>query len=125
MGLSLRVLPDALAICRFGPDVPVPGWTAGGRFHSVTRTETELSVVCAESNVPAGARAEGGWRALEVEGPLSFELTGILSEIAGVLAAAEVSIFAISTFDTDYVLVKDASLARARRALTEAGHAVT
>jgi hypothetical protein len=78
-----------------------------------------------ESSVPADVRAERGWRAFKVEGPLDFSLTGILSRIAAPLTDAGVSIFAISTFDTDYVLVRESALEKAKRALTDSGHTVT
>jgi hypothetical protein len=84
----------------------------------------ELSVVCQEELVPANIRAENGWRGLKVEGPLDFALTGILAGLASALAQAGVSLFAISTFDTDYILVKEKDLAKAIRALEQAGHRV-
>ena len=105
-------------------DAPVPGW-ARGDFVSITRTPEELSVVCAETALPADApQAELGWRALQVAGPLNFELTGILSSISEPLADAEISLFALSTYDTDYVLVREADLERAIEALEGAGHSV-
>jgi hypothetical protein len=93
-------------------------------FFSVTRTPDELSIVCVESQAPDDAKSERGWRVLQVIGPLEFSLTGILAAIAAPLAAAGVSIFAISTFDTDYVLVKEENLAKALDALRAADHRV-
>lgn len=122
--LTLTLDPGRYAVCRLAADAPVPGWAARGRFHSVTRTPDELSVVCDEAAVPADVRAEAGFRALAVAGPLPFELTGVLSAIAGPLADANVSLFAIATFDTDWVLVRDADLKRALAALRDAGHTV-
>jgi uncharacterized protein len=119
----LRLLEDRLAVCRLGPDAPVPDW-AGGELTSITRTPSELSVVCAEAGVPADEVAERGWRALEVAGPLSFELTGVLASLSAPLAGARVSVFAIATYDTDYVLVKELDLERAAAALDAAGHTV-
>ena len=95
-----------------------------GAISSITRTADELSVVCAEAAVPDGMQAERGWRALCVDGPLDFALTGILAGLATALAEAGVSIFAVSTFDTDWLLVKEDQRAEAVRALTEAGHTV-
>lgn len=89
---------------------------------SVTRTNHEVSIVCEEMRVPPDVRAVGAWRVVEVEGPLDFTLVGVLTSLAHPLADAGVSIFAISTFDTDYLLVREAQLAAARRALTDAGH---
>ena len=121
--LSLTLLPDRLAVCRLDPDAVTPEPAAAG-FWSVTRTSSELSVVVAEAAVEVGWRAERGWRVLEVAGPLDFALTGILLSLVRPLADAGVPVFAISTFDTDYLLVKEADLAPAITALTGAGHAV-
>ena len=116
---ELRVLPQRYAVCRLAAGADVP---AG--FFSVTRTADELSVVCAEGEAPGGAKCECGWRMLQVVGPLEFSLTGVLAAIATPLANTGVSIFAISTFDTDYVLVKEESLVKAVGALRNAGHRV-
>lgn len=119
MALTLRLLPGRLAVCRLEPDSPVPEWCAGGGFRSVSWTADETSVVCPEAGVPADVRAERGWRAFMVEGPLDFGNTGVLAGIAQPLAAAGISIFAVSTFDTDYVLVRDASVDEAERVLAD------
>jgi uncharacterized protein len=121
---ELRLLPGRYAICRLAADAAVPSWASGGDFSSVTRTPDELSVVCAEAGAPDGVKCERGWRILQVAGPLEFSLTGVLAAIAAPLASAGVSIFAISTFDTDYVLVKEDNLAEAAAALGTAGHRV-
>jgi hypothetical protein len=123
--LTLTILETPLAIARLDPAAPPPAWAVTGELSSITRTADELSVVCAETAIPAGIKVERGWRALKVAGPLDFALTGVLAAIAQPLAAAQVSIFAVSTYDTDYVLVRESDLARAREALSEAGHAVT
>jgi len=119
----LTVLPDRFAVYRLPAGDPVPPWA--GAFVSVTRTADELSVVCAEGLAPAGTTCQPGWRIFQVEGPLDFSLTGIQAAIASPLAAAGVSIFALSTFDTDYVMVPEAGLAKAIDALRAAGHEVT
>lgn len=123
MTYRLRVLEGRLAVCRLEADEPVPAW-ATGPVTSVTRTARELSVVCEEARVPAGVRFEGGWRALEVDGPLDFSLVGVVSSLTGVLAGAGVSVFVLSTFDTDYVLVREGDLGASIEALKVAGHAV-
>ena len=120
----LGLLPGRYAVCRLESGDSPPTWARGG-FVSLTRTPDELSVVCAEESVPAAARCERGWRCLKVLGPLDFALTGVLAALAAPLAKANVSIFAISTYDTDYLLLPDASLERAVAALTGAGHEVT
>lgn len=122
--LELTILPQAVAVCRLEPGAAPPAWARGGPLWSVTETAEELSVVCAEADVPAEVRHEGSWRALKVAGPLDFALVGVLLAVAAPLAAAGVSIFAISTYDTDYVLVRAAQLDLAAEALRGAGHRV-
>lgn len=121
-GFRLRVMPGRYAVCRLPSSSPVPA--AEGAWVSVTRTPDELSMVCAESAAPAGARIEDGWIGLAVQGPLPFTATGVLAAIATPLADAAVSIFVVSTFDTDYVFVKQAQLRQAADALGAAGHTV-
>ncbi len=108
MDLRLRVMPGELAVCRLSPDAPRPSW-AGGGFVSITRSPGELSVVCAADAVPRDVRAERGWRALVLTGEFDFNLVGVLKQILDPLAEAGVSVFAISTYDTDYVLVRQLS----------------
>lgn len=122
--LALRVLPGRLAVCRLAADAPFPDWAQAGALASITRAADELSVVCAEEGVPLEVRAERGWRALQVAGPLDFALTGVLVALAVPLADAGVSIFALSTYDTDYVLVREGDLPRAAATLERAGHRV-
>jgi hypothetical protein len=121
MTLRLTILPGEFAVCRLEPDAEEPALAPGTSFMSVTRTARELSIVCAAELAPDHARIEPGWACLQVAGPLDFGLTGILAAIATPLAVAEISIFAVSTFDTDYVLVKHARLEVAVRALQRAG----
>lgn len=123
MTLTLSVLPALFAVCRLEPDAPLPAWAAA-IFFSITRTPDELSIVCPQAAVPNHVRAEAGWRLLKVEGPLDFALTGVLASLANPLAAAHISLFAVSTFNTDYLLVKAESLAQAVRVLRQAGHRV-
>ena len=95
-----------------------------GELFAITRTPDELSIVCSQANVPPNTFSEPDWRALKVSGPLDFSLTGILASLASPLAQAGISIFALSTFDTDYLLVKSGALDRAVEVLRRAGHAV-
>ncbi|MBW6456636.1 MAG: ACT domain-containing protein [Trueperaceae bacterium] len=122
--LDLTVLPDALAVCRLPAGAASPPWLAGEPFASVTRTPEETSIVCRAEIVPLNVRVETGWRALRVAGPLDFALTGILLSLLEPLAAAGVSAFALSTFDTDVVLVREAALDDALAALGAAGHRI-
>lgn len=121
--LRLRRVAGRYAVCRLDPTAPVPR-ACGPGLWSATRTPDELSIVCPEEQVPPGARSELGWACLAVCGPLEFALTGVLASLAGPLAQAAVSLFALSTFDTDYLLVKAVDLARAVAALEAAGHQV-
>ncbi len=123
IALELQVLAGSYAVSRLSPDAPVPEW-AQGELVALTRTPDELSVVSAVESVPASVESERSWRALRVAGPLDFSLVGILAALSGVLARAEIPIFALSTFDTDYLLVGDRDLERAVRALESAGHRV-
>ena len=120
--LTLSCLSDILAICRLEADAPIPPWAVGGDFTSITRTADELSVVCGLRDVPAGIRCEKGYRCMKVEGPLDFALTGIISSLATVLAQEGIGIFPVSTYDTDYILVKEEQLGKAVQALSQAGH---
>ncbi|MEM1089995.1 MAG: ACT domain-containing protein [Pseudomonadota bacterium] len=122
--MRLTVLEPELAVCRLAPDAALPGWVGPG-FSSVTRTHAELSVVCEHSRVPEGIRCEGPWRCLEVAGPLAFSEVGIMAALSEPLASAGVSLFAVSTFDTDYLLVKSADLKSACEALRAAGNEVS
>ncbi len=123
-GLGLSLLAEHMSVCRLGPTTKVPDWATFGGFFSVTRTDDELSVVCPEEVVPEDVRSEGGWRALKLEGPFEFSEVGVLASVAAPLAEAEVGIFAVSTFDTDYVLVKREQLQPAVAALRGRGHEV-
>ena len=122
--LRLLLLPETLAICRLDKDAPIPKWALKGVFFSVTRTMEELSVVCPQIQVPAVMKREEGWRCIKVRGPLDFSLTGILASLTTPLAKAGISVFAISTYDTDYLLVKEENLEKAIEILVKKGHRV-
>jgi uncharacterized protein len=122
--LTLVLLPERFAVCRLSKASPLPEWALGGEFFSITRTPYELSLVCRQAVVPEGVRCETDWRCLQVEGTLDFSLTGILASLTLPLADAGISIFALSTFDTDYLLVKEKQLQDAIKALTAAGHRI-
>jgi hypothetical protein len=122
--LMLSVLPEAFAICRLEKDAPIPAWAVCGSFHSITRTADELSVVCPHSDVPHEIRPQRGWRCIKVQGPFDFSQIGILASLAEPLADAGISIFALATYDTDYVLVDAQQLEKALQVLREGGHQV-
>ena len=123
-GLSLILSEDTFAVCRLDAHHPIPDWVWSGAFSSVTRTEAELSVVCAQVNIPSGIQAEYGWRCLRVAGTLDFTLVGILASLVEPLAIAAVSVFALSTYDTDYLFVKETDLKKAIAVLKTAGHRI-
>ena len=122
--MKLAVVGGEFGVARLAPDESTPLWAGRGGFTSVTRTPDELSVVCAADAIPGGVQAERGWSCLRVVGRLDFSLTGVLASIAGPLADAGVSIFAVSTYDTDYVLVRTDALQAAIGCLRAAGHEV-
>lgn len=122
--LSLRVLPTRLAVCRRAPDQELPAWLHRAPFWSVTRTDEELSLVVPDDLASDSWQPERGFRALVVDGPLELSLVGILANLTALLAGADVSLFAISTYDTDFVLVRERDLSRAVEALEAGGHEV-
>jgi len=114
---ELELLPGIYAVCRLDKDAPVPDWANGGAVSSITRTNDELSVVCPDTGVPAGVEKAGSWRVLMVKGPLDLSLTGVLASLTAPLAREGISVFCLSTYDTDYLLVKQEQLAMAIRTL--------
>jgi hypothetical protein len=125
--VPLTVLSDTLAICRLDSRQPLPPWTepAEGEFFSATRTSDELSIILPDSRAPRTVKCERGWRLLKVQGPLDFNLVGIIAGLSGTLADAGVSIFAMSTYNTDYLMVKQPDLERAVAALRQAGYPIS
>jgi hypothetical protein len=122
--LTLTLLPDVYAVCRLDAAVPIPVWATDGEFVCIARSTEELSIVCPERNVPAGITSEIRWRALKCEGPLDYELTGVVASLAEPLADAGVPIFPIATHNTDYILIKEQHLETATNALITYGHHV-
>ena len=120
--MRFTLLDSRFAVARLDPDADVPAWIPRGPFTSVTRTASELSIVCDEAAIPPDVRAEGGWRCLGLEGPIPFETVGIAAEFTRILAERGISVFVVSTFDTDYVLVQHVD--GAIEALLTAGHEV-
>jgi hypothetical protein len=116
--LNLSVLPAEFTVVRIDPGATASGWALGGSLYSVTGTVEELSIVCESHRVPNGLKHEPGWRALKVEGPLDFTDTGILAVLTKALAEHGISVFVLSTYDTDYILVKNKNLQAAIEALS-------
>ena len=122
--LNLSLLEGRFAVAQLEANADIPAWAFQGEFFTVSRSSEELSIVCLESNVPNGLRLERGWACLKLQGPFEFSMTGILLSVLEPLAKAQVGIFAISTFNTDYVLVKNGLLETAIVALESVGHRV-
>lgn len=120
----LSVLLEKFGVCRLESLAEIPTWAMDNPFFSITKTPEELSIVCPTASIPREIPAERGWRCLKVHGPLDFSQTGILQSLAEPLAKAAISIFAVSTFDTDYLLVKECDLPKAIETLRLAGHRV-
>ena len=120
--LKYRILPDRLAVCQLAAGTRVPEWALGGGFFCVAGAGDEVSIVCEERQVVDGVRVEKGWAGLKLEGPFPFTMTGVLASFLQPLAEAGIPVFAVSTFNTDYVLIKRTDLERAQKALGEAGH---
>ena len=122
--LSLTLLTDIFAICRLEANAVVPSWATAGRFFSITRTAEELSIVCLQSHVPDGIKCERDFRCFQVAGPIPFTTVGVLASLDQPLSETGISVFAISTFDTDYLLAKAADLRRTIEALEQKGHSL-
>jgi uncharacterized protein len=122
--VKLSRYPETLAVVRLGPGAEVPSWAESSSLFSITVTATETSIVCAARSVPTKAVHQRPFTAFEVEGPLDFALTGVLAELLAPLAAAEISVFTLSTFDTDWILVPGDKADAAAEEWRRAGHEV-
>ncbi|WP_071395089.1 ACT domain-containing protein [Bacillus tuaregi] len=122
--MNLVILDTIFSVVKLPPTEEIPSWAGKGEFTSITRTNEELSIVCPTSNIPNSLLidVEHDWKYIKVEGILEFGLTGILSSLANPLAENNISIFAISTFNTDYLLIKVHSIEKAKLVLENAGH---
>jgi len=122
--LTMKLLRGKYGVCRLDKSDLIPEWMQNSDFLSITRTQEELSVVCSEESIPNDIKCEKDWRILKIEGPLDFSLVGILASISTVLAQKKISIFAVSTYDTDYILVKNKDIDSAIAALTSEGYEI-
>ena len=122
--IPLIIFPNSFAICKLAPDLPIPDWAQSSQITASVRTVDELSVVCEDRFVPPDAKFEPGWRVIKVQGILDFSLVGVLASISTPLAKADISIFVISTYDTDYFLVKEIDLDKAVKVLVSEGFLV-
>jgi len=115
--LTMKLLKEKYGVCRLDKTELIPEWAQNSGFFSITRTSDELSIVCSQDDIPNDINCEKDWRILKIEGPLDFSLIGILASISTILAQKGISIFAISTYDTDYILVKNNDVDNAISAL--------
>ena len=122
--LTFIVFSELFAVCRLDHNAPIPAWASAGSLFSITRTADEVSIVCPQSLIPDAIRCERGWRCLRVAGTMEFSMVGVVASLSKPLAEAGIGIFVISTFDTDYLLVKENDFEKAVVALRAAGHAV-
>jgi hypothetical protein len=121
---SVKVLPEPMAIARLAADAVSPKWAEQAGFSCVFRTDDSLTVICAQAFIPEDVRSDRDWLCLEVEGPLDLSLTGVLASLTGPLAQAGIPVFALSSFETDFILVREEHLSPARLALERAGYLV-
>lgn len=120
--LNLTLLPQTLALCSLDAKAPWPDWAQGPGLVSLTRTEEELSLICPQDRIPSGLTAQRDWRCFKVHGPLEPDQIGVLAALTEPLAQAGVSLLVVSTFETDYILIKEVDLARAVEAWERAEH---
>jgi hypothetical protein len=123
-GRKLRLLTQVMAISHIGPNEDIPHWADRHGFSCIFRTQDSLTIVSAQSSIPDDVPADRDWRCFEVQGPLNLSLTGIMASLTAPLAQAGVPVFALSSFETDFILVQQARLEEARQAIEEAGFIV-
>lgn len=120
--LSLIQMAGEFAICQLDAGADLPGWAAKGQFYSITRTPSELSILCLREQVPQGIPCETSWHALQIAGPFEFDAIGVLASITSPLASAGISLLTVSTFDTDYIFIQEEHYPQALQVLRAAGH---
>jgi hypothetical protein len=122
--LTVLLVEGTFAVCRLDSDASLPLWVTSGDFFSITRTTDELSIVCYQDIVPDSIPCERNWRCLRIAGTIPFSIVGVLASLTAPLAEVGISVFAISTFDTDYLLVKENDLVAALDTLRRQGHTI-
>lgn len=121
---AFSLLPETLAICKLSHATRIPDWGLDGKFVSITRMADEISIVCPQDKIPQGITSDQGWRCLKVEGPFDFSATGVVASFTRPLSAAGIAILVISTYDTDYLMVREKDLEGAIQVLSDEGHGV-
>ncbi|TGY43714.1 ACT domain-containing protein [Clostridium sartagoforme] len=122
--LTLKLLKDKYSVCRLDKNNEIPKWIFDEEIFSITKTEDELSIVCLQDKISNDIICEKDWKILKIEGPLDFSLVGILSKISTLMANNKISIFAISTYDTDYILIKEESVDKAIKVLESNSYSI-
>jgi hypothetical protein len=122
--LNLTSLQGSFSICQLDPKSEIPAWASKGVFFSITHTSYELSIICEQKFIPENTKCEPNWHVLMIEGPFNFGEIGILDSITKHLAQASISLLAVSTFDTDFVLIKSSQFNEAIKILRSAGHRI-
>ena len=120
--MKITLMKEKFAVCKLDSEDVIPKWVDTKEFNSITRTNDELSIVCIDKNIPKDIVSEKDWRILKIEGVLDFSLVGILAKISSILAEEKISIFAISTYNTDYILLKEENSGNAIKILRENGY---
>jgi hypothetical protein len=123
--MILSLLKGKFAVCRLEKSSPIPDWLKESTFCSISRTYGELSFVCSQESIPECIKCDKDWRCFQVEGPIPFNVTGVIASLTAPLAEAKIPVFVFSTYDTDYFMVKDRELAHARAVLESAGHTIS
>jgi len=120
MKLTLSILPEKIGICHFAKNSPIPDWALEKtNFTSITRTQDELSITLPQEKIPGGVMVERDWRAFKLEGDLDLSSVGVIASLAKPLAEAQISIFNVSTYETNYILVEEKNLRKAKKILAK------
>lgn len=125
MPYKFKSLKELYAVCRLDSEAKIPHWAVKSGFNSITRTNDELSILCVQDNVPSDVKCERDWKILKIDSKLDFSMIGVISQISTLLAQNDISIFVVSTFDTDYICIKEENFNKTVKILKKAGNVVT
>jgi hypothetical protein len=123
--LQLTLLKEMFGICRYENTAPIPDWASDAPMCSITRTKKELTIVCPQNIIPAESDCSGQWRCFRIDGSFELDETGVIASVSVPLAEAGISIYVVSTYDTDYFLIRDCAIENAIAVLTDMGHKIT
>lgn len=122
MNYQFKILNDLYSVCKLNPNSNIPIWINKNEFYSITKTEDELSILCSQKDIPEEIQCEKDWKILKIDSKLDFSMVGVISQISKLLAENNISIFVISTFDTDYICIKEKDLLKSVEILKQAGN---